>query len=464
MSCVTKSPPKLENEMEYEVWREDIDIWCEVTDIPKVKQAMIIRSSLSGRAKQAASQLSKETLKAEGGVKKLLEKLDELFLRDKGTRQFAAFRDLYNLRRRNSSIEEFVSEFEHVYFKFTAQKMSLPDCVMAFVLLESCSLSDTEVQMVMSAINEVTYNDVKSALKRIFAKDSDNNIGNSVKTEPALCSSENEVFYGNARGNSGWRGRGGMRGGNGNYRANAGVGSRGRGGRGNYRGRGAGTDHTSSGRGGRQRNPLRPDGTVSRCAVCGSLYHWVKDCPHANVNPNSKEDEVGNLALDTMEGEETDGGIVHLSLFMGFTDGEARPQKLDMLVKDAEGCALIDTGCSTTVCGDAWFKSYIDQLSYYDKACIEEVASQSKNASFTFGDGKAVESSRRLRMPCYINGYRCTIETDIVSCNIPLLLSKKAMKKAKMILNFENDTLTVSGKVVKLSCASSGHYLLPLYM
>ena len=75
------------------------------------------------------------------------------------------------------------------------------------------------------------------ALKRIFAKDSDNNIGNGVKTEPALCSSENEVFYGNVRGNSGWRGRGGMRGGGGNYRGDAGVCSRGRGGRGNYRGR-----------------------------------------------------------------------------------------------------------------------------------------------------------------------------------------------------------------------------------
>ena len=52
---------------------------------------MIIRLSLSGRAEQATSLLSKDTLKEEGGVKKLSAKLEELFLRDKVTRQFSMF-------------------------------------------------------------------------------------------------------------------------------------------------------------------------------------------------------------------------------------------------------------------------------------------------------------------------------------------------------------------------------------
>ena len=39
-----------------------------------------------------------DDLKKEDGVKKLLQKLDELFLRDKGSRQFAGFRELYNIR------------------------------------------------------------------------------------------------------------------------------------------------------------------------------------------------------------------------------------------------------------------------------------------------------------------------------------------------------------------------------
>ena len=134
-------------------------------------QTSVVDSSFVVRkGKKAASQLKKEALKEANGVEKLLEKLDELFLRDKGSRQFSAFRSLYNLRRADKSIESFVSEFEHVYYKFSEQGMELPDPVMAFMLLESCKLAETEVQMVMSAIKEVKYVEVKSALKRIFAK------------------------------------------------------------------------------------------------------------------------------------------------------------------------------------------------------------------------------------------------------------------------------------------------------
>ena len=85
-----------------------------MTDIPKSKQALLIRLSLTGRAKQAASQLTKEVLKAADGVTKLLNKLDDLFLHDKGIRQFSAFRSLYNLRRGDKCIDTFLSEFEHI--------------------------------------------------------------------------------------------------------------------------------------------------------------------------------------------------------------------------------------------------------------------------------------------------------------------------------------------------------------
>ena len=65
---------------------------------------------------------------------------------------FSVFRSLHNLRRGNKCIYTILSEFEHVYYNFTEQGMSPPDTVMAFMLLESCKLADTEAQMVMSAI------------------------------------------------------------------------------------------------------------------------------------------------------------------------------------------------------------------------------------------------------------------------------------------------------------------------
>ena len=47
---------------------------------------------------------------------------------------------------------------------------------------------------------------------------------------------------------------------------------------------------------------------------------------------------------------------------------------------------------------------------------------------------------------------------SVVENDIPLLISKKDMKKIKMQLNFTNDTVNIHGKVLNLRCTSSGHY------
>ena len=98
-------------------------------------------------------------------------------------------------------------------------------------------------------------------------------------------------------------------------------------------------------------------------------------------------------------------------------------------------------------CGEDWLENYREYMSEHDRSCIVEKPS---TATFTFGDGKRVSSSKILTLPCYINGRRSTVDTDVVTCNIPLLLSKKAMKKGKMILNFEKDALTVGNNVVSI--------------
>ena len=54
------------------------------------------------------------------------------------------------------------------------------------------------------------------------------------------------------------------------------------------------------------------------------------------------------------------------------------------------------------------------------------------------------------------------METDIVDNDIPLLVSKSAMKKAEMKLDVVNDEAEIFGKEVKLENTSSGHYSIPL--
>ena len=149
-----KSPPLLEDDAAYECWKNDINIWCELTELPVEKQALAIHLSLTGRARVSSSEMQITELKHKDVVSKLLEKLDTLFLVDKGRRQFSAFNALYNLRRASdANISSFVAEFEHTYYKFKQQDMTLPDTVMAFMLLAACNFSEKDRQLVMSATN-----------------------------------------------------------------------------------------------------------------------------------------------------------------------------------------------------------------------------------------------------------------------------------------------------------------------
>ena len=50
---------------------------------------------------------------------------------------------------------------------------------------------------------------------------------------------------------------------------------------------------------------------------------------------------------------------------------------------------------------------------------------------------------------------------DVVDCDIPSLLSKKAMKKADVVINMNNDTAVIFGKSVPLNSTTSGHYCVP---
>ena len=54
------------------------------------------------------------------------------------------------------------------------------------------------------------------------------------------------------------------------------------------------------------------------------------------------------------------------------------------------------------------------------------------------------------------------IISDVVDADIPLLLSKTAMKRAQMTLNFNNDTAEMFGKRIELLCTTSGHYHVPI--
>ena len=82
---------------------------------------------------------------------------------------------------------------------------------------------------------------------------------------------------------------------------------------------------------------------------------------------------------------------------------------------------------------------------------------------FKFGNDGLLCSEGKYFLPAEVAGKKVEIEADMVSSDIPLLLSKMAMKKASMKLNMENDTVIVYGKKVNLVTTISGHYCILYY-
>ena len=124
-----------------------------------------------------------------------------------------------------------------------------------------------------------------------------------------------------------------------------------------------------------------------------------------------------------------------------------------------KGYALLDSGCSNTVAGEKWISKYVESLSNNDKRKIKNMPS---DESFTFGDGNTHKATRRIQFPCWVGGKSADITADIVDCKIPLLLSRKAMTKAEMVINFGNHTANINGRSIKLKRTDSGHYALPI--
>ena len=417
--CPTALPPVLEIGGDYEDWRTSVYTWRDVTDVPQNQQALEIFLRLRGEAKDALLGLTLSEINRDDGVIILLEKLDKFFRGTKTLQRFSAIEKLFKFyRKEGCPLSRFTEEFDRMYQEVVRQGVEVGDTVIAYLLLSLCQLSVADVQSVLSSIATITYDTMKRAIIDILP---DSNVqevidrgSKSEHVDVVQEFSREVVAPFNINKNENWQTRGTAR---------------------------------------CKLNKRNSKGRVSRCFICRSKFHLSRTCPYKLRKQSFNGEHTAALKVNS--GEEN----LNISMFLGYSNGATKSQKLNMLVKDSSGHALLDSGCSKTVCGLNWFEDYIGTLSYYDRSCIVESES---DASFTFGDGANVSSLKKVVLPCYIHERRCEIEADVVECNVPLLMSKTAMKKGKMSIDFENDTAIIGGKRLKLNLSSAGHYLMPL--
>ena len=115
---------------------------------------------------------------------------------------------------------------------------------------------------------------------------------------------------------------------------------------------------------------------------------------------------------------------------------------VEKLVGETLSCALLDSGCTKTVCGSFWLQCYKNSLDEKDQV---NIVYEPSIRTFKFGDSKVIKSTHKADIPAYIGNRKVRIETEVVDKELPLLLSKEAMKEAGM-----------------MEITSSGHNTIPL--
>ena len=429
-----KTPPALKDDISYESWKKEISIWQRFTTLDKKKQGLAIFLSLDGKAREIVLELDIEVMNNDDGVEKVLEQLDKLYLKDKMQLSYQAYDAFEKFKRpEDMAIADFVVEFERLYNKAKAHDMVLPDGILAYKFLNNANISESHEKLVRATMPNLTYKAMKDQLRKVFGDLSLSVASNKakvnttssmqVKVEPSDAvtyevAHEDQAYEVNF----------------GSHKASRSNRSRGRG---NFRGRSRGYRGQNYHQESRafeeqpRRNPPKADGSTSTCAVCGSIFHWAKDCPDSYENKLKKSDGHISLYSDTMK----------------------------HFVGETLGAAVLDSGCTKNVCGETWLQCYLESLNEENKA---KVVYSKSTTNFRFGAGEKVQSIKVVRIPAVLGSRKVTIETEVIKGDLPLLLSREAMKKAEMNIDFRNDSVEIFGEKRKLLFTSSGHYCIPL--
>lgn len=423
MASNYKAPPRMDEECTYERWKKEIALWEVFTELKEEKRAPAICLSLTGKAREAALELPVEKLTEKTGVQELILKLDSLFLKDSEQRMYAAYDNFEKFKRTTDmNINDFIIEFEKRNAKLKEHKIILPDPVLAYRLLNSSEIGSDKEQLARATITTLTYHNMKNQLRKIFDDTCHSNVTQSFVNNVKIKEEEEVYFNENRRGND--------------YHENR---------RGNYQGRGWTRDRSryNHQRGNtynrtqnmKRKNPIDANGFTSKCIVCKSIYHWAKDCPDAE-----KKDVKPNYQV-TLFNSEIES--CYIESFLGETFNKA----------------ILDSGCINTVCGEEWMKCYLDSLDENDLHLVQE---QPSSKMFRFGDGKTYNASKQVSIPAIIGERKVMIETHVVQCAIPLLLSRKSMQKAHTKIDFKKNKAVMFGKEIELMFTTSGHYFIPL--
>ena len=488
MATTKVKTPTFTSTKTYETYKNELTAWRLITKVPKKEQGIALALELPEGSKireKVFDEIDIPKLHEDGGYETYIEFLDKHLGKDDLADSLDKFEDFENYSKKmGQNITQYIEEFDQKYTRIQKKGMGMKSEILAFKLIGKAGLNRDEKMLVLTGVDftkrDTLYEQAKASLKKFKGGYTDGlqSVNNpdtaAIKLEPQYLAEHEEALWtagymkrpyngDQSRGVSQGRGqygrggayhsRGNSFGQYGNFGYHSGSqygrgGGFGQGGGGRY----GGGDGSRQGRGSggsgarpktqRHVNPIGPDGEPIKCKACGSFRHLMAKCPDSYEN---MQDVKFVDAKDQTE---------EAVLFTGYDR-----RSVLQLGEEARNCAVLDSACTSTVCGEAWMQGYLESLSDEDKSKVEMLPGEKV---FKFGGGEKLKSQGSYKIPAVLAGKDVTIATDVVSSGIPLLLSKGAMKKAEVKMNLKDDTAEIFGIDIALNLTTSGHYCVPI--
>ena len=439
-------PPVLNQN--YERYKQELAAWRRITDVPKKNQGIAVALTLpcehtSGIRGRVFEELEVAELAKETGLDTLIDFMNKHLSKDNLTDTYEKFEKFEDFSRAGDmTIVQYISEFHQRYNRLLKLNMTLPMPILAFKLLKCAKLTKEEHMLVLTGVNfdekDNLYEQAKTSLKK-FLGECNGKSEPTIKLDPAFLAEHKETLraagYVKKRSDQ-WE----------SYDDSNLEEGEDEQWRGNERYRQLNNENESpqntKRRNKRKLNPTGPDGRRMLCNVCGSYRHLMAECPDSWEN----QTPVKMCRVD----KDNDIAVLFTGTDMGST-AELRTE--------TQNCAILDSACTSTVCGKKWIEAYKKSLNDEDLKKIIEVEGKKV---FNFGGGVEQKSLCSYIIPIKLAGKNLSLKTDVVESDIPLLLSSSSMKKAKIKMNTENDTAEILGITVKMRSTSSGHYCIPV--
>ena len=464
----------MRSDLTYTDWKKEVSIWSKFTDLDKKKQGGALFLSLTDKARETVlAEVPEVAYEKDDIVDVILKSLDKLLLKDDSETAFQAFDSFIKFRRPKSMpIDKFLAEFNLKYTKIKGHNMALPDGVLAYAVLTCANLPDDQAQICRATCSELKYELMRKQIEKVTLEPPSKTVDETVTVQPVLYAHDdydNESYweaehYDNCDQPPVEESENCEE-----YDVKTYYMSRPF--RRPYTTRGGPSQRHPYGKqwAGHQGNPIDEMGYPLTCRFCKSTCHMLRECPHAPAHLKERPYSRGRGGYRGDRGGRGRGSSMSQPAGYSFWQEETQPENVLLaepecdsteLLSETIGYAILDSGCNVTVCGQTWLNTFIESLSNENAKSIKHLQSSVK---FRFGDGKIYDSVDCVQLPVYVGRKRVILTTHVVTCNIPLLLSRDSMKKAGCHLDFMNDRVTLFDEHISLRLSQSGHYCVPLF-